>query len=253
MKNIYNYFLGFLTIVAFTPFFAPIFMQLGFEPGAKIIYFIYSFTCHQFDSRSVHLFDYQIAWCARDTAIWLSVWLVAVFVKFSDIKPIKLYWLIPFVVPIALDGGIQTIFTMLDVNPIGLNTGMPLYISNNFSRFLTGAIFGVGLSLWISPALKVQGEKLKIKSKVLTELLKDPKKISLLAIFIMFVVYLNLIFIWNITSKKYKPEGALDMVVRTPYQDFFRRRGHGICPTSLEDAGDYKNPINNLLAWDCFF
>ncbi len=253
MKNIYNFYLVFLTLIAFSPFFAPVFMYIGFETGAKVIYFIYSFTCHQFDSRSIHLFDYQVAWCARDTAIWMSVWLVAILIKFSDIKPLKFYWLIPFVVPIALDGGIQTVFTLLDVNPVGLNTGMPLYISNNFSRFLTGVVFGVGLSLWISPTLKVESLKLKLQSKNFNKIVNNSFRISLFSISIMLVIYLNLVFMWNITSSKYKPEGVLDMVVRTPYEDFFRRRGHGVCPTSLEDTGDYKNPLNNLLAWDCFF
>lgn len=38
------------------PWLAPIFMAIGFEPGAKLIYKIYTFFCHQLPQRSYFLF-----------------------------------------------------------------------------------------------------------------------------------------------------------------------------------------------------
>lgn len=248
LKDPYNIYLAFLTTLVILPVLAPTLLYIGFESPAKLIYFVYSFSCHQFDNRSLHLFDYQYAWCARDTAIWTSVWLTALYVKFSDVKSIKLYWLIPFIVPIALDGGIQTIYTVLDIDPVGLNTGSPLYISNNFTRFMTGGIFGIGLSLWISPTFKgilQRSTKIKlVNSKIL---------IAFALSFIMLLNYIFLVQVWSITSEKYKPAGTLDMIVRTPSIDFFTRRKHAVCPTNETEENDYQNPQDNLIMFECFF
>ena len=41
---------------AFVPFLAPLFFNLGWEEPARIIYFLYSFTCHQLPDHSYFLF-----------------------------------------------------------------------------------------------------------------------------------------------------------------------------------------------------
>src|SRR3972149_3910935 len=41
------------------PFLAPVFMQLGWSRAADVIYFIYSFQCHQLPQRSFFLFGPQ--------------------------------------------------------------------------------------------------------------------------------------------------------------------------------------------------
>lgn len=247
-KNFYNWYLIVLTALVTLPILAPFLLYIGLETPAKYIYFVYSFFCHQFDHRSIHVYDYQYAWCARDTAIWFGVWAVALYTKFSDIKPIKLYWLLPFVVPIALDGGIQTVYTILDINPAGVNAGDPLYISNNFSRFVTGAIFGIGLSLWTSPTFKEvlpQVTKLKLPNKQVF--------ITFSILIALIIGYIFSIQAWSLTSNDYKPKGTLDAVVRTPSRDFFTRRAHAICPTDGDVENNYQNPADNLLALDCFF
>lgn len=262
-KDTYNSFLLVLGGLAGFPYIAPILLEIGLKPIAKWIYFIYSFSCHQFDSRSIHFFDYQMAWCARDTAIWSLFFIGALAVKYLNIKPIKIYWLIPFVVPIALDGGIQTIFTVLDVAPVGVNTGDPLYISNNFVRFLTGAIFGIGLSLWIAPTIKmvsaqINNPKWIISLKTLSHKFFLGKKIStslkLAVTLIIFsiIFYATLVFMWDLTSNKHKPEGNFDFVVRTAQKDFFTRRRHAVCATDGSTESNYKNPLDNVLSLDCF-
>jgi uncharacterized membrane protein len=235
--NFYNWFLIILGLIIVLPFLAPIFLHFNLDLPAKFIYFIYSFTCHQFHHRSLHLFDHQCAWCARDTGIWMAIFFVALLVKFDKLKSIRWYWVIPFIVPMALDGGVQTIFTMLNVEPFGTNSGAPLYISNNFVRFLTGSLFGLGISWWISPTLKtVDLTNEKSLSRPTLKILS-----VCMACFLFF--YFILVGFWSITSKSYRPSDILDSAVKTPSEDFFARRVNAVCPTTSED----------LFAFDCFF
>jgi uncharacterized membrane protein len=238
-KNIFNWFLIILVLINALPILAPLFMELGFEGLSKVIYFVFSFTCHQFHHRSFHLFDYQYAWCVRDVAIWVGILLIALLVRFRFVKGIKWYWVLPFVIPIAMDGGIQTIFTVLEVDPFGINTGEPLYISNNFSRFITGFIFGMGVSLWISPTLYQESNF----SKKLEEVSINQTNILLLVIFIGIFYYIGLVGLWQITSDEYEPGGYFDSIVRTPRNDFFIRRQNAVCPT---EEGE-------MFEIDCFF
>lgn len=161
-RNLLNIFIVFLIILNVLPILAPIFAQIGWNAPAKAIYFVYSFLCHQLHWRSLHIYDHQCAWCMRDMFIWGSLLVVAILVKRYHIKGLRWYWMIPFMLPIAFDGGIQTIATIL-----GFGNGQPLYMSTNFMRMLTGSIFGTGIGLWLVPGLKemVQFEKQKVFKK----------------------------------------------------------------------------------------
>jgi|SRR3972149_6791785 len=159
--NFYNIFLFFLIVLNILPLLAPLFAHWGWNAPAAIIYNIYSFFCHQFGWRSLHLYDYQCAWCARDMFIWGMVLFVAVAVKIRKVKGIKWYWLLPFTIPIAMDGGIQTIATLF-----GFSKSNPLYISTNFMRMLTGGFFGMGLGLWLMPVMReLSDEKIYQKNE----------------------------------------------------------------------------------------
>jgi len=245
VKDFYNWYLAILTLLVSLPILAPILLKLGLTAPAKVIYFIYSFFCHQFASRSIHLFDFQYAWCARDTGIWVGVTLVAWLIKFKKIKAIKWYWALPFIVPIALDGGLQTIFTIFSVQPVGLVTGQPIYISSNLLRFITGALFGIGISLWVSGSLfnsdKVKEEENNIKDK---ENINKSQIFKIMTIFIITIfTYLGMVQLWNLTSVQNKPAGIADFIVKTPQSDFFERRADAVCPVK---------DINNLFNLDCF-
>ncbi|MEP7103758.1 MAG: DUF2085 domain-containing protein [Candidatus Dojkabacteria bacterium] len=249
-KDFYNIYLTVLGTLATLPVLAPILLKIGLTGPAKTIYFIYSFFCHQFASRSIDIFDYQYAWCARDTGIWLGIFTTAFLVKYNKLSKLKWYWVAPFVVPIALDGGLQTIFTFLNISPLGDLTGMPMYVSNNFSRFITGAIFGIGIGWWISQQLKFASEELYEKREQRKEKIEKRNNLksyivqTLILIFSLGISYLGLVAIWNITSVQNKPLDFLDSAVKTPAKDFFARRGDGICPTS---------GINDVLDLGCFF
>jgi len=267
-NKFFSWYLGVMTLLSVLPVLAPIFLKLGLTFPSKIIYLVYSFFCHQFAYRSIHLFDYQFAWCSRDTGIWLGVCVVAWLMKLKKIKPIKWYWSIPFIIPIALDGGLQTVFTLLSFHTTGI-VG-PLYESNNLMRFITGTLFGIGLSLWISGVLlpdeikednKNKEKDLEIvdESKVINEkqslILENKnkeiiKKIIGSQIFKIFTIFLSLITIyiflvqlWNITSIVNKPLDFSDSVVRATLGDPFIRRADGICPTK---------GANDLFNFKCF-
>jgi len=244
-SNFYNIYLTFLTVLITLPVLAPILLKLGLQAPAKAIYFIYSFFCHQFAYRSIHIFDYQFAWCARDTGIWIGIWLTAILIKMKKVKGIRWYWVLPFVVPIALDGGLQTIFTLFNVSASGSLIGAPLYISNNLVRFMTGGIFGIGISLWLSPLVM---EDSSVESSEVKEVKKSFFKTNLGRIFIMiaglFVIYVGLFGIWNITSSINAPLQPLDAVVKNPTDDFLTRRADAVCPT---------NGFQDLFAFGCFF
>lgn len=148
-RNPYNILLGAIILLNIFPWLAPIFMHLGWEQPAKAIYFVYSFMCHQLAWRSLHIYDHQCAWCARDTAIWGAFLTVALLVKFKGLKGFKWYWMIPFAIPMAMDGGIQTLATITGI--VKNNAG---YMSTSLMRTITGAIFGTGLGMTILPLLK---------------------------------------------------------------------------------------------------
>lgn len=241
-RKFYNWYLLFLILIVSLPIIAPLLLKLSetltFLSGfANLIYLIYSFTCHQFAYRSLYLFDYQFAWCARDTGIWLGMLLGAIFVRYY--KPLKWYWIIPFVIPIALDGGIQTIATLVGVQPSG-PVGSPLYISGNVIRFMSGAIFGIGLSMLISPVLYYEAGAEGAEERK-TMIAKNKKYFFLSLIGICFVAYFGFVQVWNLTSNKVKPSDLLDSAVKFPANDFYERRKDAPCPAGIED----------LVRWEC--
>ncbi|HKI54581.1 MAG TPA: DUF2085 domain-containing protein [Anaerolineales bacterium] len=127
-------------IWVFLPYFAPIFMQIGWTGAGKAIYFFYSFFCHQLPERSFFWFGektmyslseiqtawqdtinpmilrqfignetmgWKIAWSDRMISFYTSVWLfAAIWYPFRrKIKPISWWGFILLLLPIAIDGG----------------------------------------------------------------------------------------------------------------------------------------------------
>lgn len=245
-KNLYDWYLWVLGIIVSLPFLAPLFLALGFTQIAKFIYFLYSFTCHQFHTRSLYIFDYQYAWCARDSGIWFGFFVVALLLHKKIISPIKYRYLILFLIPLILDGGIQTINTLLNFPiPGEVIVG---YYSNNLIRFMTGALFGTGLSFFFSTQILsiIQQQEQADPENPASPKAHSPrpnaisqKKSLTLLISIYFVTYFALIQIWNITSGNHKPTNVLDSVVKVEPAEFFVRRKDGVCPVdATEDFFD---------------
>ena len=123
----------------FIPFLAPFFMHLGWIGASKVIYFIYSFFCHQLPERSFFLFGeksmyslreiqtawqntanpmilrqfignetmgWKIAWSDRMISFYTSVWFFAViwYPFRRKIKPLSWWGLLLLLLPITMDG-----------------------------------------------------------------------------------------------------------------------------------------------------
>lgn len=162
----------FLLLFVGLTFLAPVLMYYGYEAPARLIYTIYSFTCHQLAYRAWFLFGvqssytvdqlqqylrvtnpasdlfywrdwigsstlgYKMAFCERDVAIYLSMLAAGLFFALfrTSVKPLGWKWYLVFaIVPIALDGGTQLIM---------LRESTPLL------RAVTGVLFGA-LSVWL--------------------------------------------------------------------------------------------------------
>lgn len=126
------------------PFLAPVFMHIGWSSAGRIVYFIYSFFCHQLPERSFFLFGqnamyslneiqatwqntsnpmilrqfignetmgWKIAWSDRMISFYTSVWLFALlWYPFRQrIKPLAWWGLALLLLPIAVDGGTHAV------------------------------------------------------------------------------------------------------------------------------------------------
>ncbi|MBD3280799.1 DUF2085 domain-containing protein [Candidatus Dojkabacteria bacterium] len=227
----YNLLLMFVLLLNVFAYLAPIFMHVGLEGIAKYIYFVYSFFCHQLHYRSLHIFDYQVAWCTRDAFIWFGLLASGIAFKFVKTKPVRWYEIILFIIPIALDGGIQLVATMFGLGQEGHEV---LYSSTNLTRMLTGSILGIGLGMWIFPSLK-EFETYKTATRV-----KEVAKIKLFSVLLILlsIFYIMLVSVWNLTSEEYKPENMLDSNVKLPENDeeWFLRRQNGYCPRGVDES-----------------
>jgi uncharacterized membrane protein len=121
------------------PFLAPVFMHLGWETPGRVLYFVYSFFCHQLPERSFFFFGpqlmlplstigaagantanmlslrqfvgtpalgWKVAWSDRMVSFYTSIWLFAVLWHIFRRKARALRWwvLVLLVLPLMLDG-----------------------------------------------------------------------------------------------------------------------------------------------------
>ncbi len=126
-------------IWVFAPFFAPLFMKMGWEGAAKAVYSIYSFFCHQLPERSYFFFGpktsyslteiqavwentsnplilrrfigtpemgWKVAWSDRMISFYGGVWLSALiwYPLRARIKSLHPLWMSIFLIPITADG-----------------------------------------------------------------------------------------------------------------------------------------------------
>lgn len=160
-------------LYALIPVLAPVFMLLGWETPARLIYGIYSFLCHQLPDHSYFLFGtlagaphlheleaagmpagldlfgqrrfignaeagFKVALCQRDLSIYLSVLgaglLFALLRNRITIRPPSIKLYLLLLVPMAIDGLTQM---------FGLRE------SDWLMRSLTGGLFGAA-SVWLA-------------------------------------------------------------------------------------------------------
>lgn len=128
----------FFLIYVGLPFLAPILLAKGYTGAANFIYTLYRAACHQLPSRSYFIMGEQVAFCQRDVAIYGSLLLGGLVFGLMRrrLKPLQLRYYVFFLVPIALDGGMQLASGLLSVGvPI-----MPLWIIGLIAMGITMAI-----------------------------------------------------------------------------------------------------------------
>jgi uncharacterized membrane protein len=121
------------------PFLAPVFMHAGWDGAARVIYFIYSWLCHQLPERSFFLFGskftyslteiqnswqntinpailrqfignsvmgWKVAWSDRMVSMFSSMWLFGIiwWLVRRRLKPLPWWGLVLFLLPMAVDG-----------------------------------------------------------------------------------------------------------------------------------------------------
>ncbi len=129
----------FFGIYVWSPFLAPVFMQLGWNGAGRAIYLIYSFLCHQLPERSWFFFGHKasyslveiqaawqnttnllilrqfmgnpqmgwkVAWSDRMVSMFGSVWLFGIlwWPLRHRVKPIPWWGALLFILPMAVDG-----------------------------------------------------------------------------------------------------------------------------------------------------
>ena len=123
---------------------------------ANIILIMYKVTCHQLPERTLFIFGYQMAVCARCFAIYVAFLAGCVLFAFIR-KRLKIWSLKYFVIlciPMAIDGFAQLFGVPL---PRGFGPGWELIWtveSTNMMRIITGSIFGLACSLYVLPYLQ---------------------------------------------------------------------------------------------------
>ncbi len=131
-----NLFLGLYVVL---PFLAPAFMYIGWSGPGRVIYFIYSWLCHQLPERSFFLFGpkftytlaevqnvwqntinpvilrqfignpemgWKVAWSDRMVSMFASLWIFGMlwWLLRRRVKPLPWWGLILFLLPMTIDG-----------------------------------------------------------------------------------------------------------------------------------------------------
>ena len=190
------------------PWLAPVFMDLGWARVGEAIYLLYSFQCHQMPQRSFFLFGprfmvpleqiqaawqpatnplllrqfignadmgWKVAWSDRMVSAYGSplLWgLVFYWPLRQRIRPLSIWGLILFSLPMALDGGTHMLSDVIGGIGSGFrytNTWLVALTNNTFAasfyagdavgslnfwlRLITGLLFGLGIVWFAYPRL----------------------------------------------------------------------------------------------------
>jgi copper ion binding protein len=161
----YGFFVG-------LPFLAPVLMQIGWEAPGRVIYFIYTFLCHQLPQRSFFLFGpqgmyelstiqaawentlnplvlrqfignpgmgWKVAWSDRMVSMYTSILVVAWlwYPLRKRIKALPLWGFVLFTLPIFVDGSTHLLSDLAGI-------GQGFRDSNTWLAALTGDAFSPG-------------------------------------------------------------------------------------------------------------
>ena len=153
------------------PLLAPVLMQIGWSDPGRVIYFIYSFLCHQLPQRSYFLFGpkltyslaevqsawqntidplilrqfignstlgWKVAWSDRMVSLYGGLWLFAVVWSplCRRVKPLPWWGFVLLALPMVLDGGTHLVSDFAGI-------GQGFRDSNVWLAALTGNVLPV--------------------------------------------------------------------------------------------------------------
>ncbi|MBO0779217.1 MAG: DUF2085 domain-containing protein [Ktedonobacteraceae bacterium] len=126
----------FLGLLVFTAISIPFLSYLGLDPLSKQLFFALHYICAQIPSHSFYIFGHQLGFCARNLAIYGSMFVGSlIFVLSKKRMPGLPWWLwILMLLPMAWDGTTQM---------FGLRE------SDWILRVITGTLFGLG-NVWFA-------------------------------------------------------------------------------------------------------
>ena len=151
------------------PFLAPAFMHIGWSQAGRVLYFIYSFFCHQLPERSFFLFGrmpmyslaqiqaagahtinpflllkfigdagmgWKVAWSDRMVSFYGSIWLFAVlwWPFRRKVRPLPWWGLALLLLPIVLDGATHAVSDIAGI-------GQGFRDANGWLAILTSHVF----------------------------------------------------------------------------------------------------------------
>lgn len=119
----------------------PLLFAVGWSDLGSSLFGLYHLVCGQLPSHSYYLFDYQLALCARNLAIYSA--LLSGSLAFHTVRqwlpPLAWYLWLVTLVPMAVDGGTQL---------VGLRE------STWELRTVTGALVGLGVCWFLLPRIE---------------------------------------------------------------------------------------------------
>jgi uncharacterized membrane protein len=122
------------------PLLAPVLMAIGQRESASVIYWLYSYACHQLPSHSWFPFGYQMAYCQRDTGIYLSMLIGGLLYARARFwtRGLPFWTYVLLSLPIAIDGG-SALFGWRESTPL--------------LRTITGVSFGLATAWFVYPLM----------------------------------------------------------------------------------------------------
>jgi len=134
IRHLLAFLLGCLCILIFA---APFLLSHACIRSASVIYFSYSFFCHQIPARTFFLFGHPLAVCHRCTGIYIGLFLGSIFThaSFHRSHPARRFWILSAALLMALDALLPYI---------------GLWESTSLSRFSTGVFLGYLISLLLA-------------------------------------------------------------------------------------------------------
>ncbi len=111
---------------------------------AKYIYGLYGISCHQAPSRSLFIFDHQMAICARCFSFYASMLAFGLLLSLVDVRPLDRKAALLLAFPILVDVSLQT---------------LGIWESTNLLRFITAILLSLAISFYGYPRIKTSIER----------------------------------------------------------------------------------------------